>query len=58
MLALIPLLALPDLAAALHPGDQAGADQHGTGLNLNMVEGLAGWQTALVTLAAIGLVIF
>jgi CPA2 family monovalent cation:H+ antiporter-2 len=54
MLALIPLLALPELM--LH-GDDHG-DGHGAeGINLNMVENLAGWQTALVTLAAIALVI-
>jgi CPA2 family monovalent cation:H+ antiporter-2 len=54
MLALIPLLALPEL---MHHGDDHG-DGHGAeGINLNMVENLAGWQTALVTLAAIALVI-
>jgi monovalent cation:H+ antiporter-2, CPA2 family len=54
MLALIPLLALPEL---MHHGDDHG-DGHGAeGINLNMVENLAGWQTALVTLAAITLVI-
>ena len=58
MLALIPLLALPELTEMLH-----GDDDHGGGhgaeaaLNLNLVEGLPGWQTALVTLAAIALVI-
>ncbi|MDG3039773.1 cation:proton antiporter domain-containing protein [Roseicyclus marinus] len=54
MLALIPLLALPDLAghgAGGHGGDAA----HGSSLSL--VEGLAGWQVALVTVTAIGLVI-
>ncbi|MDV4145865.1 cation:proton antiporter [Shimia sp. FJ5] len=58
MLALIPLLALPELSAALHHGDDHGAGHGESALNLNMVEGLPGWQTALVTLAAVGLVIF
>ncbi|MEZ5912518.1 MAG: cation:proton antiporter [Paracoccaceae bacterium] len=57
MLALIPLLALPELGSAQHGGGDHGGGHGGEGLNLNMVEGLAGWQTALVTLAAIGLVI-
>ena len=80
MLALIPLLALPELAdtgaaaAADHApaavaeaadaahatddhaaGDHAEGD-HGSGMSL--VEGLTGWQTALVNLAAIATVIF
>lgn len=62
MLAFIPLLALPELSEALHSGtdDHGGGhgDGHGSGgLNLSLVEGLAGWQTALVTLAAIAFVI-
>ena len=67
ILALIPLLALPELSAALHHGDAKGdpngaghGDEHGHGeavLNLNMVEHLQGWQTALVTVAAIAVVI-
>ncbi|MBN8294794.1 cation:proton antiporter [Rhodobacter sp. NTK016B] len=58
MLALIPLLALPELTEMLHGGDDHGGG-HGAeaALNLNLVEGLPGWQTALVTLAAIALVI-
>lgn len=56
MLALIPLLALPERTKALNHGDNHGG--HGeAGLNLNVVAGLSGWQTALVTLAAVGLVI-
>lgn len=51
MLALIPLLALPDLMAAGHHGDD------GHGQSLSLVSGLEGWQTALVTLAAIAAVI-
>ena len=57
MLALIPLLALPELAEALHHGDDHGDGHGGGGLDLSLVEGLSGWQTALVTLAAVGLVI-
>ena len=67
ILALIPLLALPELSAALYHGDAKGdphgaghGDEHGHGeavLNLNMVEHLQGWQTALVTVAAIAVVI-
>jgi len=51
MLAFIPLLALPDLAAT---AGGAGEDAHAS---LSLVDGLAGWQQALVTIAAIGLVI-
>ena len=64
MLALIPLLAMPDLmdsvvavghgvADAAHGAADAG--DHGGGLSL--VEGLNGWQTALVTVAAVAAVI-
>lgn len=61
MLALIPLLALPELVDAAHHGDGHG-DGHGDShsapaLDLNMVEGLSGWASALVTLTAIGAVI-
>ena len=67
MLALVPLLAMPELleaagAVADHAGDHGGdahgdghGDDHGSGLSL--VEGLNGWQTALVTLAAIASVV-
>ncbi len=66
MLALIPLLAMPELmdtvagashgAEAAHGADaaQGGAD-HGSALSL--VDGLAGWQVALVTVGAIATVI-
>ena len=54
MLALIPLLALPELAGAA--GHGAGVDAHGDGLSLTA--GLDGWQVALVTIAAIAAVIF
>jgi len=53
MLALIPLLALPELKDALN----SVGEHSETGLNLNLVEGLPTWQSALVTLGAIGLVI-
>ncbi|MEM9146082.1 MAG: cation:proton antiporter [Pseudomonadota bacterium] len=76
MLALIPLLAVPELTEALsgaadghgadghgsddhdsdgHGGGDRGSDSHGHG-TMSLVEGLAGWQQALVTLAAIALV--
>jgi CPA2 family monovalent cation:H+ antiporter-2 len=57
MLALLPLIALPDLVhgtAAL--ADHGGDADHGR--TLSLVYGLNGWQTALVTVAAIGAVIF
>ena len=55
MLAFMPLLALPELqelAAAAH-----GAADDGHHLSLNLVEGLAGWQRALVTVGAIAFVV-
>lgn len=52
MLALIPLLALPELMDVTTHGEPA---EHGTSLSL--IDGLAGWQTALVTLAAIAAVV-
>ena len=69
MLAVIPLLALPELAdlaqsadVTSHGTDAGGADHgsddhgdHGPGLNL--VEGLPGWQRALVTIGAVAAVI-
>lgn len=57
MLALIPLLALPELTSALSQGDSHGGDHGEATLNFNLVDGLPGWQTALITLVAIGLVI-
>jgi len=63
MLALLPLLALPELtdvasnlateASDAH-GDAGGEDSHAS---MSLVDGLNGWQTTLVTLAAIGFVI-
>jgi monovalent cation:proton antiporter-2 (CPA2) family protein len=49
MLALIPLLALPELASGGHAGDQHGAA---------LTEGLPAWAYALVLLGAIAAVVF
>ena len=73
ILALIPLLAMPDLmdsasmvadghgATEIHATDSGhGADDHGGddhGSSMSLVDGLNGWQTALVNLAAIAAVI-
>ncbi|MEM7302513.1 MAG: cation:proton antiporter [Pseudomonadota bacterium] len=69
MLALIPLLALPELAESIshgaagdgHGGGTHGGDSHGGdgghGSGLSLVDGLEGWQQALVTLGAIGAVV-
>jgi CPA2 family monovalent cation:H+ antiporter-2 len=51
MLAVIPLLAFPEVANLT----AGGGDDHGNSFSL--VEGLNGWQTMLVTLAAIGSII-
>ena len=69
MLALIPLLAMPELmdigttadaahAEATHASDGPADDDHGGGhgAQMSLVDGLNGWQTAIVTLAAIGTV--
>jgi CPA2 family monovalent cation:H+ antiporter-2 len=54
MLALIPLLALPELTEALsHSGSEG---DHG-GASLSLVAGLPGWGVALVTLGAIAAVV-
>ena len=54
MLAFLPLLALPELQE-LAAASQNGSDQgHGS---INLVEGLAGWQHALVTVGAIAFVV-
>ncbi|MEL6587246.1 MAG: cation:proton antiporter [Pseudomonadota bacterium] len=63
MLAIIPLLALPEMAdTVLHSTDTAhgdGSDHDGAahGTPMSLVAGLTGWQTTLVTLAAIAAVI-
>ena len=54
MLALLPFLALPELADLVSAGQSAG-DGHGVGLNL--VERLPGWQRGIVTIGAIAIVI-
>ncbi|OUS04144.1 potassium transporter [Rhodobacterales bacterium 52_120_T64] len=55
MLALVPLLALSELAEALSHGAQDGEGDHGA--TLSLVADLPGWGAALVTLAAIAAVI-
>ncbi|MEP2978230.1 MAG: cation:proton antiporter [Lentilitoribacter sp.] len=61
MLAFIPLLAMPELMDIAVQGSDAahGHDGHGDdhGISLNLVSGLSGWQTAMVTIAAIGAVV-
>ncbi|MEL6639974.1 MAG: cation:proton antiporter [Pseudomonadota bacterium] len=73
MLALIPLLAMPELmdfgsSAVEQVGDAAHSDSHGDdhghddhgddhGSGMSLVDGLNGWQTALVTIGAIAAVI-
>ena len=53
MLAFIPLLAISEAVGA---GGGNGSDDQGA-ITLSLVEGLNGWQTAIVTVAAIGAVI-
>ena len=64
MLALLPLLAVPELIEVM--GDVGHGDAHGGGHGddhgdhgggMSLVEGLSGWQTALVSLGAIAAVI-
>ena len=56
MLALLPLLAVPELAEmAAHGAGHGGDADHGPGLSL--VDGLPGWQAAVVSVAAIVVVI-
>ncbi|AKI02937.1 Kef-type potassium/proton antiporter, CPA2 family [Hoeflea sp. IMCC20628] len=58
MLALIPLLALPELVEVQHAVTEShGTEDAGHGMTLSLVAGLNGWQTTLVTLAAVALVI-
>ncbi|MEM6729293.1 MAG: cation:proton antiporter, partial [Pseudomonadota bacterium] len=61
MLALLPLLAMPELVDLAHGAEAAGhGDDHGDdhgGATMSLVAGLNGWQTALVSLAAIATVI-
>ncbi|MEM9397168.1 MAG: cation:proton antiporter [Pseudomonadota bacterium] len=51
MLALVPLLAIPELQANV--GSHAGDEHH----SMSLVDGLSGWMYALVVLGAIGAVI-
>ena len=55
MLALMPLLAMPELAEAMSHGSGHGDEGHGAAMSL--VAGLNGWQTALVNIVAIAAVI-
>ena len=58
MLALIPLLAMPELIeAASHAAPAAHGAEADHGPSLSLVDGLGGWQTALVTLAAVAAVV-
>ncbi|MCI2393953.1 cation:proton antiporter [Aliiroseovarius sediminis] len=60
ILALIPLLAVPELAQTVPPttADVTAAVDSGLGgHNLSLVDGLNGWQTAMVTLGAIAAVV-
>ena len=68
MLAFLPLLALPELAdhaavvahgveEAAHGAAEAANDEGGHGPAIGLVEGLNGWQTALVTFAAVAAVV-
>ncbi len=56
MLALIPLLALPELAEAMSHAADGQGDHAGSGMSL--VDGLPGWAAGLVTLGAIAAVIW
>lgn len=53
MLALMPLLAMPELVEAMSHG--AGGDDHGA--SMSIVAGLNAWQTTLVTLGCIAAVV-
>lgn len=55
MLALIPLLALPELSETLSQAAPGGEGNHGA--TLSLVDGLPGWAAALVTLGAVAAVI-
>lgn len=62
-LALLPLLAMPELMDMVQSGADPvghGGEGHGSEQvsNLSLVDGLPGWAAALVTIAAIGAVVF
>jgi len=52
MLALVPLLAIPELA-----GEAGGHGEGSHGAGLSLVAHLAGWQSALVTIAAVAAIV-
>jgi CPA2 family monovalent cation:H+ antiporter-2 len=54
MLAFIPLLALPELVAQAGTTNVVGQGAH----NINLVEDLAAWQVAVVTVVAVAFVLF
>ncbi|MDH5617782.1 MAG: cation:proton antiporter [Gammaproteobacteria bacterium] len=58
MLVFIPLLAMPELREALAPVAASGHDagDH-SGLNVSLVDGLVGWQVAIVSFATIAAVV-
>ncbi len=55
MLALVPLLAIPELVEAMSHASNGGDDHHGASMSL--VDGLPGWGVALVTFGSIAAVI-
>ena len=61
MLALIPLLAVPELmdgaAAAVSSAEASHAESDGHGSGMSLVNGLAGWQRAAVTIGAVAAVV-
>ncbi|MDG1531397.1 MAG: cation:proton antiporter [Paracoccaceae bacterium] len=58
MLALVPLLAMPELVEALsHAAHGAHGDEGGHGASMSLTDGLPGWGVALVTLGAVASVI-
>lgn len=60
MLALLPLLALPELSdvAITQAADKhSGSDSSDAHSSMSLVDGLNGWQTTLVTLAAVAFVV-
>ncbi len=57
MLALLPLLAMPELAENIVHGAGSHGEEDGHGASFSLVSGLNGWQTTLVTLGAIAAVV-
>ncbi len=54
MLAVIPLLAIPELVELVHHG---GGQGKGHGDSFSLIDGLPGWQVAIVTLLAVATVV-